>query len=251
MIWIRKLLIASLAASFPIYVCAQRKVTFTASDHLTVTADLYRLNKNDPYIILLHRENSSRGEYRDIAPKLQKLGFNCLAVDLRYGKECNFVRNETVMQAQQKNAATSMLDCEKDIAAAIDYIVKTAVNKRCILLGSSFSASLAMKAANHHRDVTAAIAFSPGEYFGSTVSVKDWFADYDRFLFVATTQHEYPFVTDLLQNIPSSARLTRFQPSSESSVQGAPVLWNEEASSDEYWMSLMLFLNKVKEAEYQ
>ena len=116
-------------------------------------------------------------------------------------------------------------------------------------MGSNFSASLAMKAANHNQQVTAAIAFSPGEYFGANVPVKKWLTDFDQLLFVATTQHEYPFVTDLIQTIPTNL-LTRFQPTGGNGMQGAPALWNEEPTSNEYWMSLMLFLNKVKEAKY-
>jgi dienelactone hydrolase len=244
-------LILCLVLSFSAQAYAQLKVGFKASDGLTVTADLYRLNKYDPYIILLHRENSSRGEYRDIAPKLQKLGFNCLAVDLRYGKESNFVRNETARDAQQTNAAATMLDCEKDIAAAIDYLLQTAINKRCIIFGSSFSASLAMKIANHNEQITGVVAFSPGEYFGSSTGVKNWLVDYDQLVYVATTQHEYPFVTDLLQNIPPEL-LTRFKPLSSNGLQGAPALWDEnDAATHEYWMSLMRFLNKIRETKYQ
>jgi dienelactone hydrolase len=224
-------------------------VTFTTPDGLIVTADLYRLDKSAPYIILLHRENSSRGEYRDIAPKLQKIGFNCLAVDLRYGKESNFVRNETVAQAQQKGVPATMQDCEKDIRAAIDYIIKISVTKRCILMGSAFSASLAMKVANRHPQVMAVAAFSPGEYFDNPNEVKNGLTDFDRMLWVATTRHENPFVADMLQHIPEDL-LTLFQPASGNGLQGAPALWDEDAESNEYWMSLMLFLNKVKETHF-
>ncbi|MDR3095016.1 MAG: dienelactone hydrolase family protein [Bacteroidales bacterium] len=246
-----KSLIICVALSVSSQLYAQKKVTFTAADGLTITADLYRVDKYAPFIILLHRENSSRGEYQDIAFKLQKLGFSCLAVDLRYGKECNYVRNETSKQYLEQNGGipATMLDCEKDIAAAIGYVTNIAINKRLILMGSNFSASLAMKAANHNQQVTAAIAFSPGEYFGANVPVKKWLTDFDQLLFVATTQHEYPFVTDLIQTIPTNL-LTRFQPTGGNGMQGAPALWNEEPTSNEYWMSLMLFLNKVKEAKY-
>ncbi|MDR0815506.1 MAG: hypothetical protein LBN37_07135, partial [Bacteroidales bacterium] len=92
---------AVLSVSSQLY--AQKKVSFTAADGLTITADLYRVDKYAPFIILLHRENSSRGEYHDIATKLQKLGFSSLAVDLRYGKECNYVRNETSKQYLEQN----------------------------------------------------------------------------------------------------------------------------------------------------
>lgn len=235
--------------AMPAQISAQRKVTFLASDKLVVTADLYFIDNSAPYIILLHQENSSRGEYKEIAPKLLKLGFNCLAVDLRDGKECNFVQNETAIQAQKNNLTVTTLDCEKDVLAAIDYVTKTAIKNRYILFGSSFSASLAMKVANHNKKTTAVIAFSPGEYF-APVKVKDWLKDFDKLLFVASTKREIPFVTDLTKDIPAQ-NLTTFQPSSGDGVRGAPALWNNNDSSSEYWMSLMMFVKKVKETNYK
>lgn len=240
-----QILCVAVAVSLPAF--AQKKVTFMTADSLTVTADMYRVDKYAPFIILLHGENGSRGEYRDIAPKLQKMGFNALAIDLRHGKESNFVRNETVKEQLEKNGVPApMLDCEKDITAAIDYIAAIAVNKRCILLGSDFSASLTMKIANHNRQVTGVVAFSPGEYFGPAVKVADWLTGFDRLLFVATTQREAPFVAELLHNVPDDL-LTRFLPATGAGRQGAQALWEEDDASDECWIALMLFLRKVKE----
>jgi dienelactone hydrolase len=232
----------------PVQLSAQRKVSFLTSDKLEVTADLYLYDQGAPYIILLHQENSSRGEYREIAPKLLKLGFNCLAVDLRSGKECRFVKNETAAEAQKNHLPATTLDCEKDVLAAIEYVGKTAIKNRYILFGSSFSASLAMKMANHNRKTTAVIAFSPGEYF-SPVKVKDWLKDFDKLLYVTSTKREQPFVAELIGDIPAQY-LTKYQPSDDG-VHGAPALWNENPSASDDWMSLMMFVKKVKEEKYK
>ena len=231
----------------PIHLSAQRKVTFLASDKLEVTADVYLYDKGAPYIILLHQENSSRGEYREIAPKLLKLGFNCLAVDLRNGKESNFIKNETAAQVQKDNLPATILDYENDIRAAMDYVGKIAIKNRYILFGSSFSASLAMKLANQNPKATAVIAFSPGEYF-SPVKAKDWLKDFDKLTYVASSKVEYPYVVELVKDIPASL-LTQFQPS-DAGVHGAPALWNSSASSNDIWLSLMMFIKKVKEEKY-
>ena len=239
------IVIAIFAASLQL--SAQRKVSFLSSDGLEITADLYLHDRGAPYIILLHMENSSRGEYREIAPKLNKMGFNCLAIDLRSGKESNFVQNETAAIAQKNNFPNTLLDCEKDIIAAIDYIKKTSVNHRCILFGSCFSASLAMKIANQNRIITAVIAFSPGEYF-NPVTVKDWLIDYNQLTFITSTTREQPFVTELLSDIPQHF-ITRYQPA-EGGIQGAPALWNDNPRASEIWMSLMMFINKVRKEKY-
>ena len=223
---------------------AQRKLTFMTEDKLTVTADLYLYDAGAPYIILFHQENSSRGEYREIAPKLLKMGFNCLAVDLRSGKECNFVQNETAALAQKSNLTATLLDAEKDIRAAMDYIEKTAIKNQYILFGSSFSASLAMKIANQNKRAVAVIAYSPGEYF-SPVKVTDWLKDFNKLLYISSTKREQPFVTELVKDIPSQF-LTIYQPSGEG-IRGSPALWNEHPQANDCWMSLMMFVKKVKE----
>jgi pimeloyl-ACP methyl ester carboxylesterase len=232
----------------PMQLLAQRKVTFLASDKLEVTADLYLYDNGAPYIILFHQENSSRGEYREVAPKLLKLGFNCLAVDLRSGKECRFVKNETAAEAQKNNLPATISDCEKDVLAAIEYVRKTAIKNRYVLFGSSFSASLAMKVSNHNQKATAVIAFSPGEYF-SPVKVKDWLKDFDKLLYVTSTKREQSFVTELIKDIPAQY-VTKYQPSGDG-VHGAPALWNDNPSASDGWMSLMMFVKKVKEEKYK
>ena len=244
---IRNLIILVAVFAVPAQLSAQRKITFLAADRLEVTADLYLYDAGAPYIILFHQENSSRGEYREIAPRLQKLGFNCLAVDLRNGKECNFVQNETAALAQRNNLSATTSDCEKDLRAAMDYVEKTAIKNRYILLGSSFSASLAMKAANQNGKVTAVIAFSPGEYF-SPVTVSDWLIDFDKLLFVSSTKREQPFVAELVKDIPEQL-LTVYDPSGDG-IRGAPALWSEQPQANEIWMSLLLFMKKVKDKKY-
>src|SRR5205085_9234468 len=81
---------------------AQLKVNFPAKDGLTLTADWYPVNSNFPVILLCHQNNFSRGEFLDIALRLNKFGFNCLALDQRVGGEVNGVVNETALEAKKK-----------------------------------------------------------------------------------------------------------------------------------------------------
>jgi len=59
-------------------------ITFKSVDDLLITADRYtpHTSNSTPLIVLFHQAGSSRGEYSEIAPRLNKLGFNCIAVDL-------------------------------------------------------------------------------------------------------------------------------------------------------------------------
>jgi hypothetical protein len=71
------------------------KITFTSSDNVIITADLYIIyEKSAPFIILFHQARSSRGEYIEIAPRLNELGFNCMAVDQRSGGSMNKIENQ-------------------------------------------------------------------------------------------------------------------------------------------------------------
>ena len=101
---------------------AQQKVTIPSKDSLPITADMYSVDESKPYIILCHQAGYSRGEYKEIATKLNKLGYNCLAIDLRSGGEVNGIKNETAAAALKKKKPQGYLDAEQDIVAALDYL---------------------------------------------------------------------------------------------------------------------------------
>ena len=56
------------------------KLEFYSTDSLILTADHYYSNKDNPYILFFHSENSSRGEFDNIAYRFSKMHYNCLAV---------------------------------------------------------------------------------------------------------------------------------------------------------------------------
>ncbi len=223
---------------------AQQTVTFSSSDGLTVTADLYLQDKSYPFIILFHQANFSRGEYLETAPKLMKLGYNCLAVDLRSGKEVNFIQNETAARAHEKHLPTEYLDSEKDMLAAIEY-VKQYNQNRIILFGSSYSASLALKIATNSKKVRAVIAFSPGEYFQPQLTLKTVLLKFDKPIFVAITKSENPFVKEMLSGV-SRNLITWFVPSKNTGIHGSRALWQSTPESNECWFSLLLFFKGLK-----
>lgn len=224
-------------------VTAQNTITFPSKDEILITADHYFNDKDLPYILLFHQANSSRGEYKETAQKLVKLGYNCLAVDLRSGKEVNYVQNETAARAAGQKLPVSYLDAEQDIIASIEY-VKSISDKRIILFGSSYSASLVMKVGNHHPEVAGVIAFSPGEYFQPRLVLKTCLDNYDKPLYVTSTVKEKPFVLELVADIPAEL-LDFFVPESGDGIHGSKALWEKQPQSEEVWLSLMLFFKKL------
>jgi dienelactone hydrolase len=222
---------------------AQQKITFSSSDGIPITADVYGQDKSLPYILLFHQANFSRGEYRETAPKLQKLGYNCIAVDLRSGKEVNFIQNETAAAAKAKNLPTNYLDAEKDILAAIEYVKKLSKCK-IVLLGSSYSASLVIKISVNNPSVSAVIAFSPGEYF-ETLPLKDIISKLDKPLFIASTKAEKPPIKEMVSGINENY-ITWFVPSKAKGIHGSRALWDASPESNGCWMQLLMFFKKIK-----
>ncbi len=221
---------------------AQEVVRFYASDSLPITAYLYENDPSMPYMVLLHQAGYSKGEYKETAPRLMNLGYNCLAVDLRSGDQVNFIQNETVKEAKKRNLSTGYLDARKDIEAAIDYAYQRS-KKPVVIVGSSYSASLALIVAKGNDKVKAVIAFSPGEYFGNELKVQPQLKNFDKPVLIACSQREYPYVMELAKYIPESLK-TIFKPQEGQGEHGSKALWNTSSSSKEYWLSILMFFNK-------
>ncbi len=223
---------------------AQQKVTFESKDGLTITADLYISSTQNPYIILLHQAGYSRGEYREIAPKLANLGYNCLALDQRSGEEVNYIKNETAARAKAKNLPTNYLDALPDIHAAINYI-KQKTNKPIVLWGSSYSASLSLIVASKELKVGAVVVFSPGEYFEPSNYIQSKISKISVPILALSSRSEYPAMDSLLSVVPKSL-LTTFQPSAGEGVHGSKALWELNPTNKEYWMAVTVFFSKLK-----
>jgi len=222
---------------------AQVKITFPSKDNLLITADHYQIQPNAPYILLFHQARSSRGEYNETAVKLNKLGFNCIAIDLRSGEEINGIKNETYILAANQSYSTRYLDSEQDMKAAIDYTFEL-TKKPSILFGSSYSASLVLKQGNKNPKVKAIIAFSPGEFFEDKMILKDEIKGLDKPVFITSSKEESGAVTKIIEDI-KNPNLFHFTPQAKGD-HGSKALWNTSKDHREYWLALIDFLNKVK-----
>ncbi len=158
---------------------AVETITFSSLDGLEITADLYapHASKATPFIVLFHQAGWSRGEYQELAPWLNKQGFNCLAVDQRSGHEVNGVVNATAQRAKKADKGTTYLDAQQDLIAALKYAHSELATGKILAWGSSYSAALVLVVAGDHPDlVDGVLAFSPGEYFAKFGKSPDWVA---------------------------------------------------------------------------
>lgn len=235
----------SIALFLPFYsLNAQQTVKFLSSDGVTITADHYVISTQKPYIILLHQAGYSRGEYKEIAPKLANLGFNCLAVDLRSGGEVNFQKNLTAQDALSKGLPCSYLDSRPDIKSAIEYVASR-TKKPIILWGSSYSASLALIEATENFKIKAVVAFSPGDYFNNQFDFKKSIQQTSVPVIALFSKSEYNSLVKQIDQIPSKY-LISFKPSSGEGSHGSSALWEKNPNNQEYWMAITQFFSNLK-----
>jgi dienelactone hydrolase len=224
---------------------SQKTIAFPSKDGLTVTADIYENGQNLPYIILFHGTGSSRGEYRETAIKFSKFGYNCMAVDLRSGGEMNYIVNQTSIQAKEKGIPTTYLSSLQDMQAAIEYATKLS-RKPVVIVGSLFSASLCLLLSKKNPQVSAVIAFSPGEFFEKPNFTRDTIEGLSVPVFISCSQDERPFVNELISKV-DPRYITLFTPVKNMGYSGSKALWDNSATKDEYWLALLLFFNQIKE----
>jgi dienelactone hydrolase len=231
-------LLCCAAASF-----AQLKINIQSQDEVTITGDWYPVNSESQTILLCHQNGFSRGEYQETAVKLNKLGFNCLAIDLRVGAQVNGVVNETAKDAKSKNKSQHTIDAEQDITAATDWIYQK-YSRRIILLGSSYSASLCLKVAKENDHVFAVAAFSPGEYFDNKELISKAVSGMKKPVFLTSSKEEAAGVTELTKDIISLVKV-QYIPRGAGD-HGSKVLWSSAPENQDYWAALISFLNRMK-----
>jgi len=222
-------------------------ITFPSSDDLIITADTYfqHKTKSTPLIVLFHQAGWSRGEYLEIAPKLNKLGFNCIAIDLRSGKSVNDIDNETALKAFQADKQTRYIDTLPDIVAALRYARSQFSDSKIIAWGSSYSAALVLQIAGNQPDlVDGVLAFAPGEYFAKQGKSKSWIRDSATHInvpvFITSARDEQSKWSAIFDSIKSKQKYS-FIPNTKGN-HGSRALWEQFEDSDEYWKAVNEFL---------
>ncbi|MEQ9169220.1 MAG: alpha/beta hydrolase [Fulvivirga sp.] len=247
-----KLLILSAVVLMSPFLMAQdgeRLIKFQSEDGVTITADLYMIHpETAPFIVLFHQANWSRGEYNEIAPELNTLGYNCLSVDLRSGGAVNNVTNQTKLNAVKAMKSTQYVDALADMRAAINYAKKNFASGKLIIWGSSYSSALALKlAADMNESVDAVIAFSPGEYFVTQGKPRDYITSVaghiDQHTFITSAKSEKGNWWGIYVSITSDNK-SYYLPETLGN-HGSKALWSQYSDSVGYWNALKSFLASI------
>ena len=194
---------------------------------------------------MCHQAGYNRIEYVGIAPKLNKLGYNCLAIDQRSGGAFAEKQNKTAVKAKEMSLNAEMIDAQQDISAAIDYLNKK-FNKKVILFGSSYSASLVLLEGNSNEKVSAVIGFSPGDYFENKApSLATVFSNIEKPYLITSSKAEAEVLTTLIEFGKQGENQKQFIPEIEG-YHGAKVLWEGQKGAEEYWAVIHDFLQQIK-----
>lgn len=220
-------------------------IRFASSDGVQITADLYMTDdRRAPMILLFHQAGYSRGEYRSIAPRLNDLGFNCMAIDQRSGDQVHGVSNETNRSAKSMKRPVTYLDALPDLESAYLYAQLSIRPEKIILWGSSYSAALAFYLASvHHDNVAGLLAFSPGSYFeveGKNLSV--YASRITCPVFVTSARDEEEQWKTMYREVRTEK--TSFLPSGEGR-HGSSALWSDSEENSAYWKAVEAFLNQL------
>lgn len=221
------------------------KISFSSGDGIKVTADLYMTaDASAPMIILYHQAGYSRGEYREIAPRLNDLGFNCLAVDQRAGDSVRGIVNETHREALSKDLPTEYLDALTDIEAAYVYVRHGLKPDKILLWGSSYSAALMFyMGSGHHNNLAGILAFSPAEYFKvNRKDIRDFAKRVTAPVFITSSRSEYEDWKPIFEAVNAEKR--SFLPENEGR-HGSKALWSDNPGNELYWKAVEDFLELV------
>ena len=140
--------------------------TLRAHDGVSISALVYEARQPKGIVLLFHQAGSSKAEYATIAPRLAAAGFSALAIDQRSGGTL-YGPNETVSRLGKP---TTYEDAKADLEAALDWAQPRRLP--IILWGCSYSAALVFEvAAEHINQVSAIVAFSPGEFLDKSGAV--------------------------------------------------------------------------------
>ncbi len=214
-------------------------IQFPSKDGLLITADMYATSKPKGYILLCHRSHCNRAEYRETAPKLNELGYSCLAIDQRSGMKVFGETNETSALAKQKGLATGYLDAKQDIEAAVDFLFEQHHKQSIIILGSSYSAALTLLIATNTDKIKAVVTFSPGEHLKG-INLAEEIKSLDKPAFITSAKKEIEEASQVVRFVNPS-HINQFKPEVEG-FHGSKTLWKSVKGYGSYWEALEVFL---------
>ena len=199
-------------------------------------------SNNKKVVLLFHQAGSNRMEYQPVLSALHVANFDTLTVDQRSGGNDWDFENATV---KKLGGSTEYAEAYPDLEAALTWAQRKKY-KTIIVIGSSYSASLAIMLASRNGDkLDAVAAYSPGEYFADKNWIKSAVKNLTVPLYITGSDTEKDRVNEVLQ-WKKDQDITSYEP--EKSVHGASML-RQDKNPEGYQAnldSLIKFLKRFK-----
>jgi pimeloyl-ACP methyl ester carboxylesterase len=182
------------------------------------------------------------------------MGYNCLAVDLRSGNKIRGVENLTALRARELGKRVRFSDAMQDVITALNFVKHKYNPPKLLVLGSSYSAGLALKAAGDYPGlVDGALAFSPGEYFVKDGKPYNWVtasaAKITVPVLIASARAETIRWASIYEAIDTDSKLS-YTPA-DNGEHGARCLWERYEDSQGYWAVMDTFLKGYFSSRYR
>lgn len=217
-------------------------VSFKAADGLEVSGNLQK-GSSSTAIVLFHQAGSSHGEYKTIAPRLNKLGYTTLAIDQRSGGAFAGVKNETAVRAAAAGKGTSFADARPDLEAAIAFARGISGVKKVVIWGSSYSSSLVLVIAGEKTaKVDGVLSFSPGEYLKG-ISVQSAAKGISVPTFITSAKSEVGQWRAIHGAIPANTKALGYKPKGGGAHGSSALIDARSSNAKEYWAAVEQFLN--------
>ena len=206
-------------------------IVLETSDGGQATGTFYWAATEKPIatLLLLHQaRGDGRGEYYPIVEEFTKAGFDLFLLDQRSGGDLFGGENRTAKAYDQEEVG--YCDAIPDVDAAIDWLAKR--KAPLFVAGSSYSAALAVRAADVHADKVAGfVAFSPasGEPMAGCDPSEHMAAAPRGYVLRPASEMEIERVTQQLADFDEAGAQTLVV---ENGVHGASMMVDERTEHD-------------------
>jgi dienelactone hydrolase len=238
-----------LAAANAAHAAGAEPVVLRAADGIAVYGQVWRAaGAKPPLIVAFHQAESSSAEYAPIAPRLVDAGFTVLAIDQRSGDGAFGATNRT---AAELGRAATYDEALPDLVAALAWAKAEARGAPVVVWGSSYSAALVfVLAAAHPGDVSAIVAFSPGEYLAGKQTVRSAAAKVSVPVWIdqASSAEEIARSAAILKAVKTSDK--RQFSAKVKSTHGSSTLRADAnpTGAETHWQALLAFLGRFRGA---
>ncbi len=138
---------------------SMNKISLTTKDEVKIAADLYSVDNAVGWLVLVHMMPATKESYKDLAARLQRLGYESVAIDLRGHGESDGGPNGYLNFSDVDNQK-SILDLE----AATSYLIQErgAAPDKISFIGASIGANLSLQYISENPELKNVILLSAG-----------------------------------------------------------------------------------------